>query len=308
MHGISVIVPARDEGAGLLAMVRGLLAGRRGRLPVEVVVVDDASSDGSGDAVRAWAGRQRGVRIEVVRLAAWRGIPFARNRGAERARLRWLLHTDANAELAVGWDVEVARAMSVHAFACGVVRDLASPFVGYGCRPVLPSLGVHWITAPDAYGGCVPVASCAATAIASEMFFGLGGYDESLPFYGAAEVEFSWRAWLSGGHIALAPGWVVGHRFRTANERGRRLGPIEAIVRLNYLRLAAYYLPPPLLACTLEHYARQAPATRRALDAELERGDLWRRRDALRRRLRHPFEDYACRFGLVPSKSRGALQ
>ena len=74
---LSVIIPVHNGGAHLPRCLDALLASDlKGH---EVIVVDDGSTDGSGDAARA-----RG--FEVLRLDARRGPAAARNEGARRAR------------------------------------------------------------------------------------------------------------------------------------------------------------------------------------------------------------------------------
>lgn len=66
---VGVIVPARDEAASIGSVVRDLLAQTHAQL--EIVVVDDASIDGTGDAARSAAGGE--PRVRVVRREAGTG-------------------------------------------------------------------------------------------------------------------------------------------------------------------------------------------------------------------------------------------
>lgn len=101
---VSVIVAARDEAATVSAGVRSLLAlggpGRRGA--VEVLLVDDRSSDGTGDVARAAAAGD--PRFRVLRVDAlpdgWLGKTHALDRAAADARGAWLLFTDADVRFA----------------------------------------------------------------------------------------------------------------------------------------------------------------------------------------------------------------
>jgi cellulose synthase/poly-beta-1,6-N-acetylglucosamine synthase-like glycosyltransferase len=93
---LSVVIPARDEGAAIGRAVGSLL--RQDYPDLEVIVVDDRSSDGTGDVLRELAARD--PRIVVIRVdelpAGWLGKNHALWRGADRASGEWLLFTDAD--------------------------------------------------------------------------------------------------------------------------------------------------------------------------------------------------------------------
>lgn len=99
---LSVVIPARNEVGSLGRTLRTLLAQD---LPgLEVVVVDDRSTDGTG-AVAADAAR-RDERVRVVTIeelpSGWLGKTHALQRGAEAAAGSWLLFTDADVRFAPG--------------------------------------------------------------------------------------------------------------------------------------------------------------------------------------------------------------
>ncbi|HWU27594.1 MAG TPA: glycosyltransferase family 2 protein, partial [Microbacterium sp.] len=75
---ISVIVPAHNEAAGIEAAVRSIAASRR---PVEIIVVDDGSTDGTADIVEALGLPQ----VTVIRQPNG-GKPSALNTGIAAAR------------------------------------------------------------------------------------------------------------------------------------------------------------------------------------------------------------------------------
>jgi chlorobactene glucosyltransferase len=93
---VSVIVPAKDEEANIGAALETLLA--QDYPNIEIIVVDDRSTDGTAEAVRRVAARDGRVRlVEVKELAAgWFGKPHAMHTGAREARGEWLLFVDAD--------------------------------------------------------------------------------------------------------------------------------------------------------------------------------------------------------------------
>ncbi|HSE27145.1 MAG TPA: glycosyltransferase [Gemmatimonadales bacterium] len=93
---LSVIVPARNEAAVIGNVVRSILGG--GYDPLELIVVDDRSEDGTAGVVRAIAADDARVRlVEGAALPAdWYGKPWACAQGAAIATGRLLLFTDAD--------------------------------------------------------------------------------------------------------------------------------------------------------------------------------------------------------------------
>jgi glycosyltransferase involved in cell wall biosynthesis len=106
---ISAIVPARNEEAVIGACVKGLAEQPE---IAEILVVNDQSSDGTVAAVRGAAAEIPKLKLlETGKLpAGWVGKNNAVWRGAAEARNRWLLFTDADAELLPG---ATARALLI---------------------------------------------------------------------------------------------------------------------------------------------------------------------------------------------------
>jgi len=106
----SVVVAARDEEARLEETVRRLLA--QHGVAVDVIVVDDRSTDRTGDILRRLASedaRVRATRVEVL-PEGWLGKCHACHVGASAATGEWILFTDADCWLKP--DV-IARALRV---------------------------------------------------------------------------------------------------------------------------------------------------------------------------------------------------
>lgn len=90
----AVVLCCRDQASRLRLVLRALSA--QTTPPDEVVVVDDASSDGVREVVEA-ARRHLGCRLECVGAPARLGSAAARNLGAERTSAELLLFLDADA-------------------------------------------------------------------------------------------------------------------------------------------------------------------------------------------------------------------
>jgi cellulose synthase/poly-beta-1,6-N-acetylglucosamine synthase-like glycosyltransferase len=99
---LSIVVAARDEAAAIGRAVESLLAQDYSGL--EIIVVDDRSSDATGDVLRGLAARD--PRLSTMRVdelpAGWLGKNHALWRGAEKATGEWILFTDGDVVFAPG--------------------------------------------------------------------------------------------------------------------------------------------------------------------------------------------------------------
>ena len=89
---LSILVPTWNAATTVERALESVLVERV--IPLEVVVVDDASTDGTADVVAAIA--ERDPRVVLLRLPANDGVSNARNRGLELVRGEWLAFLDAD--------------------------------------------------------------------------------------------------------------------------------------------------------------------------------------------------------------------
>ena len=97
---VSVVIPARDEARIIERTVRAFLAQTYRNL--EVVVVNDRSSDGTGEIVRGVEDERLIVIDGEEPPAGWLGKPWALHQGSRRARGELLLFADADVVYAPG--------------------------------------------------------------------------------------------------------------------------------------------------------------------------------------------------------------
>ncbi len=92
---VSIIFAYRNEKDSVLNACRSMLAQDHGFL--EVIAVDDRSTDGGGDVLEGLSGDPRLKRVTVRDLPpGWLGKNHALQRGADHASGDWLLFTDAD--------------------------------------------------------------------------------------------------------------------------------------------------------------------------------------------------------------------
>lgn len=101
---VSIVVAARDEAPGVTGALRSMAL--QDYPALEVVAVDDRSTDGTGELLDRLAAELPTLQVLHVSPGdlppGWLGKNHALARGAAAARGRWLLFTDADVHLAPG--------------------------------------------------------------------------------------------------------------------------------------------------------------------------------------------------------------
>lgn len=288
---ISVVIPSRNDGSSLGSTIKSIVSSACCRANLEVVVVDDASR------ISVQLEQLKQVfNVKLVRSREHLGVPRSRNLGARLATGDVLFMTDSHCVMSEGWDDRVRQDISRKKVLSATIADNRSSFRGYGCRLVVPFMGTHWNRDRLRRGTEVQVASCAGTAITRELFFRLGGYDEGMIFYGAAEPEFSVRVWLSGAKIVSVPDLFVFHRFKTRSKRNHFLRLHRTFMVHNSLRFGFLYLSEPACLQMLRHFVIQFPYHFRHALALIQKSDVWRRRKELANTLPRCFDWFVSHF------------
>ncbi len=128
---VSVLIPARNEEANIAACLDAVLASRG--VAIEVVVMDDGSTDRTAAIVQGYAARDGRVRLEQAPPlpSGWTGKVHACQRLADAARGTHLLFIDADVRLAP----DAAASMTGHAARTGAGMVTGVP------RQIIRSLG-----------------------------------------------------------------------------------------------------------------------------------------------------------------------
>lgn len=298
---ISVIIPMRNEGDRLLGTIASLVENRVTDTRLEVVLVDDCSSDGSasGLTLDLTEAHPEVDRFRVVRCSRRRGVPAARNLGVSRSRGEIVFITDAHVSFTLGWDAEILSAITPDRVLAATIRDHDSRFAGYGCRLVVPFMGTYWNREPRAHLAAVQIAAASGTILTRELFDRVGGYDPGMGLYGAAEPEFSVRLWLAGAEIRVLPDLGVFHRFKPPEERRAFLREVRTDMVHNSLRFGLIYLDERSSLEMIRHHATKFPEHAGTAMRALAASDVWDRRAQLARELPRSFEWFVERFDLV---------
>ncbi|MCR5395246.1 MAG: glycosyltransferase family 2 protein [Bacteroidales bacterium] len=101
---LSVVVPVYNAGSYLEPCLQSIL---RLQVPMEIIVVDDGSTDGAVDALTL-----RDPSLIIVRQQN-QGVSVARNVGLERARGEWIWFIDADDEVS-GAEIDLSAVTDEH--------------------------------------------------------------------------------------------------------------------------------------------------------------------------------------------------
>lgn len=197
---VRIIIVNYNSGALLSACVDSLAA--QTMADFEVVIVDNASSDGSADALRL-----PDARFRLLRAPTNLGFAAANNLGANDCSAPWILtlnpDTEAKASMLEAFHRGTGRYPDATMFGATLL-DAADPTIVDGLGDELSIVGIPWRgghgqPATGLAIGDAPVFSpCAAAALyARESFQREGGFD-GLFFCYLEDVDLAFRLRLSG--------------------------------------------------------------------------------------------------------------
>jgi len=273
---VSVIIPAHNEGDNLLDTVDCILNNAL-QPNIEVVVVDDGSSDGSPERLRR---RYRtDDRVRLVR-ASGLGVARSRNRGAAEAAGGIFVFIDGHCYTPRGWLPWLTAPLADPAVgmigpAFGSLRH-GNGSRGLGVKWRGPDLEIEWLHQQAWEPYAVPMLIGACQAIRRPVFEALGRYDNGMTRWGSEDLEICLRVWLMGYQVLVHPQVVIYHLFREKFPY-----PVDSVeVIHNRLRMALLHLSHGRLEKVIDSY-RQGPEFTRCLMLLLESDVFKRRREML---------------------------
>lgn len=187
----------------------------------EIIVVDNASHDGTAHALRS---QYPGVTL--VENSENRGVAAARNQGLKLAKGQWLMLLDNDTVASPQAVEQMMRYMHTHpdvglcgcrlTAADGTVQDSAKPFPGLmvKVRNVLGITGKQPELVPDDEGNLEPLYVIGACQMfARSTFEAVGSLDESI-FYGPEDADFCIRVAATGKKIKYLTHITIIHHFQ----------------------------------------------------------------------------------------------
>lgn len=233
---LTVVIPFRDERKNLKRLVPALK--RESEYLQEVIFIDHLSSDGGAKELAGFR----------VLQESGEGISAPLSRGIQSAKSEFVATLDADCLPEPGWAKAMIEALETSDFAVGETLSLM------GDNPTTWEITAHelfrrhsWKAAHGALGP-LPWGPTCNLGFRRKWFSRLGGLDPRAS--GAFDVDFCWRAVLSGANLVWAPHARVLHqRRKTAEGISRqflRYGASQPWIAQRYNKI--YSNPPRELA------------------------------------------------------------
>ncbi|KAH8329447.1 hypothetical protein KR074_010777 [Drosophila pseudoananassae] len=254
-----VIVFHNEAWTTLLRTVWSVINRSPRALLKEIILVDDASErDFLGKQLEEYVAKLP-VKTFVLRTEKRSGLIRARLLGAEHVSGEVITFLDAHCECTEGWlEPLLARIVQNR-------RTVVCPIID-----VISDETFEYITASDStWGGFnwklnfrwyrvpsremarrnndrtaplrTPTMAGGLFSIDKDYFYEIGSYDEGMDIWGGENLEMSFRVWMCGGVLEIAPCSRVGHVFRKSTPYTFPGGTTE-IVNHNNARLVEVWL------------------------------------------------------------------
>jgi GT2 family glycosyltransferase len=220
----SIVIAAHNEGDLLWKTLHSVVE-TTDYLEREILIADDASTDGSVEEARC-----RYPEVRVVSFPVRRGCSPTKDLGGRRARGRVLVFLDGHCkperfaiqQLVRDVEDHQGQAIITPAVPALDVKTWRSSIraIGHGYRLSLDTFDSNWIplqrmrSLGELYE-CPSLVGC-CLAISKELYLKLRGFDPHMIEWGIEDVDLGLKAWLLGHGILHDPCARIAHRFRSA--------------------------------------------------------------------------------------------
>jgi hypothetical protein len=180
---------------------------------MEILVVDDASTDGSLDVIRSRPPLDSRLKIVNLPGTAPRGASASRNAGIRASTGKWLVVLDNDTEVTENWLSALLspfeRDGSIGAVQSMLIDDSDRKRVAAYGEALIPCLGFPYIMDNrPARGEIVPIT--VSLAIRREVVEKIGLFDEKMHIE-IEDFDYGYRVWLAGYKAVCAFDSIVYH-------------------------------------------------------------------------------------------------
>ena len=213
---VSIIIPTHNRSGQLERCIRSLLAMEYPASCLEIIVVDDGSTDGTGVLLEQLEHEftARGGRLRIVRHTERQGVARSRNSGAEIALSELLAYIDSDCVASPAWLAELVPAFSDASVAAvgGMIRAYERKSMLGRYEDVRSSLFMGVRPQQVHLEGPLTYLPTANLVVRRDIWKRIGGFE---PFTFGEDVDFCRRLLATGSHILYLPPAVVYHDYRT---------------------------------------------------------------------------------------------
>ncbi|HHH42916.1 MAG TPA: glycosyltransferase [Gammaproteobacteria bacterium] len=207
---VTVVIPAYNATSTIDICMKSLAAQQGFTGSVEVIVVDDCSTDETVKRLEYWREKLSGerFRLRILRQEKNQGPAAARNRGAQEAVGDFVLFTDADCEADSHWLAEMIRPFedpevsAVKGAYKTRQKELAARFCQAEFEDRYRLLDRHRY---------VDVVFSYSAGFRTRVFLDTGGYDPAFPVADNEDTDLSYRLATAGHRIVFNRKAIIYH-------------------------------------------------------------------------------------------------
>ena len=259
---VSIVIPVKDRAEELQRCLASLARLNYPQELLQVIVVDDGSSDGSPDVAR------RSGALVVPSGGTGRGPAAARNVGASHACGDILAFIDSDCTASSDWLAELLPVFTDEQTAAvgGMVDGMCTESAIDRYEVVMSSLSLGARERTGNVGDDTFYLPSCNLLVRRRTFLGVNGFDDTM--HVGEDVDLTWRLRDEGWTISYLPLGRVYHEHRSTHRSfmSRRFdyGTSEGMLQRLHPRRRKQMIIPPLLAlvlalCLLAPFARWWP-------------------------------------------------
>jgi len=220
---LSVIIPAFNAADTIVEQLEAVLESA-GTEPIEIVLVDNASTDETAAISRKMADADHRIRVlEEPR----QGAPYAINTGIEAARSGYLAFCDADDVVGAGWVAAAIDALSGSPLVTG-------PLELFRLNPeaLAQSRSTAWAGRLETFAGVFAMIPSGNFAARRETLAEIGPFNPEVAI--GYDIDFAYRAFSLGITPSFSPDLELHYRYRSGPgslwKQGVAMGRVQPFI------------------------------------------------------------------------------